>query len=294
MRRQTMSLGFIAAMMFAAPSLGADPSIEAAADTTAPEAADSPALERTAGAANAAIGRGVMGGMDNRLGPSVVFASVLSNSANTQVFRFFNTNRAAGAVTAKLYDAAAGTSLGAWTSASIPAGAAIEVSAATIAAGATPALTAAEQAAALNIAVTAAFRGTVQQITRTAGAIINQSDCGAGGGILSYVEGPGFTGVTGAVRMVNVGTAAGTITLSLRDAATGTALGAWTSASVPAHGAVTVTSAVIAAAATPVVPAATAALNIVPTAATARIEIEHVSSLTAGTSVANLSAACGL
>ncbi len=142
--------------------------------------------------------------------------------------------------------------------------------------------------------VAATFRGTAQEITRAAGAVINQSDCGAGGNTLGYVEGPGFAGATGAVRIVNAGAAAGTITLSLRDAATGTELGTWTSASVPAHGAVTMTAAAIAAAVTPVVPDSTTALNVVPTAATARLEIEHLATAAASTAVSNLSAACGI
>lgn len=197
-------------------------------------------------------------------------------------------------MTATLYDAAGGASIGTWTSASLPAGAAIEVTAARIAAEATPALTATQRAAALNIATVATFRGTAQLLSKTATVIVNQSDCGAGGNMLGYVEGPGFTGATGAVRFVNASSTAGTITLSLRDAATGTELGKYTSASVPVKGAVTVTAAAMAAAATPVVPASTVALSIVPTAATARIEIEHLATVTASSTVSNLSTACGI
>lgn len=233
-------------------------------------------------------------GPANRPGPGLFFPGVADNTATTQVFRFFNAGRTAGTVTATIYDTAAGTSLGAWASGSIAAGAAIEVTAARIASEATPVLTAAQRAAALNLAVTASFRGTAQQISRTASAIINQSDCGAGGNTLGYVEGPAFSGVTGAVRFVNAGATAGTITLSLRDAATGTELGKYTSATVPAHGAVTVTTAAAAAAATPVVPASTTALTIVPTAATARIELEHLATVTASTTASNLSTACGI
>lgn len=290
MRANTMPLSFVAAMMLTAPGIAAESATaESAADRTA--IADGLAGR---GVPDLGIqGRGGSGDIE-RPGLGTFFAAVIDGTNATNVFRFFNAGRTAGTVTATIYDAAAGTSLGVWTSTSIPALGAIEVSAATIAASATPALTATQRAAALNIAVTATFRGTAQQITRTASAVVNQSDCGAGGNTLGYVEGPGFTGVTGAVRIVNASAAAGTITLSLRDAATGTELGKWTSASVPAHGAMTMTSAAIAAASTPVVPASTAALNVVPTTATARLEIEHLATATASTTVSNLSAACGI
>jgi hypothetical protein len=219
--------------------------------------------------------------------PGVLFAGVADTAAATQVFRFANAGRTAAKVTATLYDGATGASLGIWTSASLPAGAAVEVTAAQVASG----LTATQRANPLNIAINA--RGGAQWLSKTATVIVNQGGCVGGNG-LGYVEGPGFTGATGALRLVNRGGAAGTVTLSLRDAATGTELGKYTSASVPARGAVTVTSAAMAAAATPIVPASTVALSIVPTAATARIEIEHLASVTASTIVANLSASCGL
>lgn len=283
MRKTSICIGLIAAAL-AAPVVGAE---DEASDGVRAASAGIP--ER--GVPGLAVDRGPA--MD-RPGPGAFFAGVADTSAATQIFRFANAGRAAGAVTATVYDAAAGTSLGTWTSAAIPAGAAIEVTAARIADETTPALTATQRAAALNISVAAAFRGTAQLLSKTASVIVSQSDCGAGGNALGYVEGPGFAGAAGAVRFVNASSTAGTITLSLRDAATGTELGKYTSATVPVKGAVTVTTTAMAAAATPVVPASTVALSIVPTAATARIEIEHLATVTASAVAANLSTACGI
>ena len=280
MRTTALSFSLIAAALLAVPAIGAD---EPPADAA-----------RMAMPAVGAVGQPGVGMFPGGAGPGTLVAGVQSNATTTQVFRFSNAGRAAGTVTATLYDAATGTSLGTWTSASVAVGAAIEVTAAQIASGTTPALSAAQQAAALNIAVSAAFRGSVQQLSRTAGVIVNQSDCGGGGYALGYVEGPGFSGVTGAVRIINAGATAGTVTLSLRDAATGTELGKYTSASVPTHGAVTVTTAAMAAAATPIVASSTTALAIVPTAATARLQTEHLATVTGSTTVTNLSASCGI
>ena len=301
MRGKMTSLGFAAAMLLAASGVNADPGADEPVDVAATavlDAAADAAGDSAAGAASAVASPSAASipatssrGFD-RPGPGTFFAAVVDGTNVANVFRFFSLSRAAGTVKATIYDAATGTLLGTWTSASIPSLGAIEVSAATIAAGATPALTTAQKAAALNIAVTSTFRGTVQQITRAAGAVINQSDCGGTGNILSHVEGPGFTGVTGAVRIVNASNTAGTITLSLRNAATGVELGTWKSAAVPAHGTVTMTATALAAAATPVVPAATTALTIFPTAATARLEIERLASATGSTAVSNLSTAC--
>ena len=304
MRVKTMTLGLIAAVMLAAPCFGADQgadpdttadatigaSVLAAIDAAADATADTVAARGAPESATAIAGPGAK----VYRGPSIFFASVLDGANAANVFRVFNVGRTAGTVTATIYDGATGNSLGTWTSASVPVLGAIEVSAATILAGATPALTATQRSASLNFAVTATFRGAVQRITRTANALINQSNCGAFGNTLGYVEGPGFTGVTGAVRIANVGPKAGTITLSLREPATGKELGKWTSASVPAHAVVTMTSAAIAAAATPAVAATTTALNIVPIAATAWLGIEHLATMTASTTVSNLSAACGI
>lgn len=292
MRKMAMTLGLIAAAL-ALPVLGAEdeadnPELEMpAAGFAAPMPSTLPA-----GASSGALARGIPGITVERAGPSVYFPGVVSNTATTQVFRFANYARVAGAVTAKLYDAA-GVSLGTWTSASIPAGAAVEVTATQIAGGATPALNSAQQSGAISFSVSATFRGSAQQLSKTATAIVNQSHCGGGGG-LGYVEGPGFTGAAGALRLTNGGSTAGTITLSLRSAATGAELGKYTSAAVPAKGFVIVTTAAIAAAATPVVPASTVALSIVPTAATARIGIEHLATVTGATTATNLSGACGI
>ncbi len=288
MNKTFIATGLIAAAL-ALPVFGAEDDEGDAARVAAPA---------SGGVAGGLVSGGVVPGVAvgapfDRAGPASLFAGVVNNAATTQVFRFANGGKSAGTVSATVYDAAAGTSLGVWTSASIPAGAAIEVTASQIAAGAAPALTAAQQAAALNLAVTATFRGTAQLLSKTTSALINQSACGGGGG-LAYVEGPGFSGASGAVRLVNTGSAAGTITLSLRSAATGAEIGKYTSASIPAKSAVTLTTTALAAAASPAVPASTVALSIVPTAATARIGLEHLATVTGSTTVTNLTAGCGI
>ncbi len=293
MNRTFIATGLIAAVL-ALPVFGAEDEDADVPGAVAPTSASASApASATARAGQAPVAALAATAAFDRAGPAVLYAGVANNAATTQVFRFANGGKSAGTVSAKLYDAAAGTSLGVWTSASIPAGAAIEVTAATIAAGATPALSAAQQAAALTVSVTATFRGTVQQLSKTAAALINQGSCGIGGG-LAYVEGPGFSGASGAVRLVNAGSTAGTITLSLRNAATGTELGKYTSASLPAKGSVTLTTTALAAAASPAVPASTVALSIVPTAATARIGLEHLATVTGSTTVSNLTAGCGI
>ncbi len=233
------------------------------------------------------------GGRDNSFfGAGTFFGNVADSAAATQVFRFYNGSRFAGTARVVLYDAGTGAMIATWTSTSIPAGGAVEVSAAAVKTGATPALTAGQSTAALNFAATASFRGTVRQITRTTGAVINQSDCGTPVGVLSYVEGPGFPGVSAAVKLLNPGLRAGTVTLSLRNAGTGAELGRWTSPSVPPHGSTIVSVSSMAAAATPIVPATTTALTIVPVSATTGFGLEHLAAVTASGAVSNLTDAC--
>lgn len=220
-------------------------------------------------------------------GAGTFFGNIVDSVAASQVFRFYNGSRFAGTASMRLYDAATGTSLGTWTSPSIPSGGAIEVSASSLfAAIAVPAGT-----GAFNAFASASFRGTVRQITRTSTAIINQTDCGTPVSVLSYVEGPGFPGVTAAVKILNPGLHAGTVTFSLRNAATGAELGRWTSASIAPRASAVVGVAAMAAQATPVVPATTTALTIVPIAATAPFGLEHLAAVTGGPP-ANLTDAC--
>lgn len=221
-------------------------------------------------------------------GSATFFGNVQDTAGATQVFRFYNGSRFAGTATMALYNAASGTSLGTWTSPSIPPGGALEVSAA----GLFAAITVPAGTGAFNATASASFRGTVRHITRTAGAIINQTDCGRPVASLSYVEGPGFPGVTAAVKILNPGFRAGTVTFSLRNATTGAELGRWTSAQVAPRASTIVSVGTMAAQATPVVPATTNALTIVPIAATAAFGLEHLASVTGSSVVSNLTDAC--
>ena len=231
------------------------------------------------------------GGAGLESGP--LFFTTLGGSGATAL-RLFNQGAAAGTVTLTLYDTATGTLLGTYTSASIPVSGALELTAAQIAAGASPALTAAQLAAPYNASATATFHGTIDAIAATASAIVDESACGRMSGELGYVEGPGYPGVTGAVRLSNPSDTAGTITLTLKDAATGAQVGSWTSASVPAHGAVTVTTAAIAAASSPVVVATTRALDIFAASTTAHLKIEHIALVSGATVPSNLTDACAI
>ncbi len=215
-------------------------------------------------------------------------------TAPSTLLRFVNGGSAAGTVTLTLYDAATGTQVGTYTTASIASAAGLQVTLSQVISGATPTLGAADQTRIYNVAATATFRGTVQALVNTGSVIVSQVACGIGGRFLGYVEGPGFTNVTGALRLSNASTTAGTASFSIRDAATGTVLGTYTSASVPAKGTVTVTTAALAAASTPVIPATTNAFNIVQTAETARLNVAHLATVTGQTVASNLTPACGL
>lgn len=221
-------------------------------------------------------------------GSATFFGNVQDTTGTTQVFRFYNGSRFAGTATMALYNASSGTSLGTWTSPSIPPGGALEISAA----GLFAAITVPAGTGAFNATASASFRGTVRHITRTPGAIINQTDCGTPVGSLTYVEGPGFPGVTAAVKILNPGFRAGTVTFSLRNAATGAELGRWTSASVAPRASAIVSVGTMAAQATPAVPATTTALNILPIAATTGLGLEHLASVTGSSVVSNLTDAC--
>lgn len=221
-------------------------------------------------------------------GNATFFGNIQDSTSVTQLFRFYNGSRFAGTATMALYNAATGTSLGTWTSPSIPPGGAIEISAS----GLFAAITVPAGTGAFNAVASASFRGTVRQITRTSTAVLNQTDCGTPVASLSYVEGPGFPGVTAAVKIMNPGLRAGTVTFSLRNAGTGAELGRWTSASVSPRASVIVSVASMASQATPVVPATTQALTIVPVAATSNFGLEHLASITGSSVVSNLTDAC--
>ena len=245
------------------------------------------------GADRVALVGGPFGG-DGGFGAATFLPALGGANASSTLLRFVNAGSTAGTVTLTLYDAGTGAQVAAYKSASIPSAAGLQVTLSQVISGATPTLGSSDQTRVYNVAATATFHGTVQALLNTGSAIVNQVACGVGGRFLGYVEGPGFTNVTGAIRLSNPTTTAGTATFSIRDAATGTVLGTYTSASVPAHGTVTVSTAALAAASTPVIPASTAALNIVQTAETARLNVAHLATVTGQTVASHLTPACGL
>ena len=232
-------------------------------------------------------------------GAPVSFGTLLAGlgrpAAETSILRFTNGSNAAGTMTLTLYDASSGTQVATWTSASIPARAALQVTAAQIAGAATPTLTAAQKAAVFNAVASGTVHGTVQHLNRTATSVSTVNSCGGGSvGAYGYFEGPGFVGLTGILRLANGGTTAGTVRLAIRDAATGNQLATWTSPSVPAKGPYSITSTALAAAATPPIPAATVALGIAPTGFTGRIVLQHFANVMGTTATADLGAACAI
>ena len=225
------------------------------------------------------------------------FVAGLGGAApDTSILRVSNNSSAAGTVAFTLYDAATGAQEGAFTSASIPAHGAIQITATQIIAGATPTLTATQKAAVFNAVATASFHGgSIQQLSRTSASLSTINGCPSGdAGAYGYFEGPGFTGLTGVLRLINSGSAASTVTLAIRDAATGTQIATWKSPSVPAKGLYAITSTALAAAATPPVPAATVALMLAPTGFGGRLTSQHLAMVTGTTALADLGDACGL
>ncbi len=254
------------------------------------------AVANTPAADHANKGNGGAG--ENNSHAAVLLAGVSpqpSGAAATLVFT--NTGASAGTATVTLFDADTGASLGTWTSPSLPSFGSLPVSVGTVLAAATPVLTTSQIGGLINAQVSASFKGEVQMVATSAGGISDLTACGrrltSVGRVLGNVAGPGNTLFADGVRIVNGGTAANHIVLTVHNAVDGTALGTWTSPDVAAHGSLTVSAAAIAAAATPVVGATTTWLTLSADQG-GGLSLQHLSMLKGATGVTDLSSACRL
>ncbi len=106
------------------------------------------------------------------------FITALGGATPTNsLLRFVNESKAAGNQSpSRSMTRRPERQLGTWTSASIPSGAAAQVSmeTPTVVANATPALSATQQGSLLNASATATFRGDYQVLALTGGAIVNR------------------------------------------------------------------------------------------------------------------------
>lgn len=247
----------------------------------------SPQAQGSAAADDHAQGSG--GGASQAL-----FSGIVPSAAgSTASLLLTNAGTVAGTATVTLYAADTGTQLGVWTSASIPPKASLLVDAATIAATASPALTAAQAGQAVTLSVQSHLNGSAQYLSVANGVASNLTPCGPAHDLtIGAVPGPGSLTSAGAVRIINGGSAAAHVVLTLYNSTDGTTLGAWTSPDVPANGSVTVSTTAIAAAANPVVAATTASFTL--SGAESPLTVQILSMPKAGGPVTSLNDACVL
>lgn len=250
----------------------------------------------TPAASNSNKGNGSTG-EDNPHAAVLLAAVSPQPSGSAAALLFTNTGPQAGTATVTLFAADTGASLGTWTSPSLPSFGSAQVSVGTVLAAATPVLTTSQIGGLINAQVSASFKGDVQMVAMSAEGISDLTACGrrleSVGRVLGNVAGPGNALLADGVRIVNGGTAADHIVLTVHDAVDGTTLGTWTSPDVAAHGSFTVSATAIAAAATPVVGATTAWLTLSGDHGGV-LSLQHLSMLKGATSITDLSAVCRL
>ncbi len=183
--------------------------------------------------------------------PDVVVGSVFSSaqSTNQSFLRFANTGDTASTVKVKLSDAATGKLAGAWTSAPIQPGAAIQVSAPTLETGITASGT---RPSNYTAAIETTMIGYVQHVdwNQNAGALTNLSTCDIGASTtrtqVSHVHSSLLQSVyPSKVVVTNGGAATTSAQLGIFDASSGNRLGTYTSAPIPAGGQLSVDMAAI-------------------------------------------------
>jgi V8-like Glu-specific endopeptidase len=169
-----------------------------------------------------------------------------TNSPTSQSFlRFYNASASAGTVSVTLSDYATGTPLTQWTSPSIPAGASPQFAISAIESGSSQAFTKPNY---YSLAVQSSFAGSFQHVLwRTAdGSLTNLSTCDAAPTaspttLINVHSSLLANGYPSQVVVFNTGAAAATATLGIYDAATGTRIGGYTAAGIPANGQVITT-----------------------------------------------------
>ena len=161
--------------------------------------------------------------------------------------RFYNTSTTAGPVTVSLRDTSTGSLFSTWTSASIPAGASVQVPMQTIEANAVPTPGAIQTLIAItsyNLDVSSTFSGYLQHVlwNRTAGVFANLTACGTGlvsdATMIPNVHSSAVSSYVSRIRVVNTGVFAGRAVLNFTNAITGVGIVAWTTPEIPSGGSI--------------------------------------------------------
>jgi hypothetical protein len=189
-----------------------------------------------------------LNGTDNTVFNQVVSSS--DASAGLAFLRILNNSASAGIVSINLLDPATGTVLGTWTSGSIAANAAPQISISTLENNAVPAsgqtITSPTRSG-YNLQFQSSFPANVQYVLwgNTAGVIANLTSCSqpvvANNGMAMDVYASNISSYVSHIRITNTGSVANTATLAFYDANSGTQIATWTSPSIAAGAALDVT-----------------------------------------------------
>ncbi|TAL04791.1 MAG: hypothetical protein EPO08_00330 [Rhodospirillaceae bacterium] len=233
--------------------------------------------------------------VDGSLHTGLIFSS--ANGSGQSYLQIANTDSVAGTVTLTLQDSAAGTSLGRWTSPSIPAGAAQEFPIGDIE-GAVPLPPA--KPAYYGLTVQSTFAGELQHVLRA-----NSDSTPTDLSICDFGTGPSSSRLNGVhssrldatfpstVVVTNTATTPGPVTLALYDATTGTRLGAATTPPIPAGGHLSLSSSELETAAQ-VTPSASQLRYVIRTEGTFSGFLQHLVTNTNTGAVTDLTIACKL
>jgi hypothetical protein len=226
------------------------------------------------------------------LGRTVVLSGLQSGVADS-FLRFSNLGQSAGTAQVTLFDAESGDEVATWESAPIPGHGALQVSLDDIAGDAEI-----DTDTSYVAIVRGAFKGQVQHVSWRSedGVVSNMTACrrletpNKG---LGYVAGPGAADLDGVLRIANEGTKKRSVELVLHSAATGEALGTWTSPEIAGHGAFEISIADVSAAAVAPVPAETAALTVSLEGSGAQMTLGYAEGIEGG-AVTDLTAGCAI
>lgn len=168
---------------------------------------------------------------------AAVFSS--SQAASQSFLRFYNAGTAAGTVTVTLSDYVSGQTLTQWTSPSIAPGTAPQYAISTLEAGITG-----TKPAFYSVKMQSQFAGTFQHVLwkSSDGTLTNLSTCDSGITAIPtrmtnvHSSLLGTAGYPSSIVVYNTGSSASAVALTVSDAATGTSLGTYNIASIPAEG----------------------------------------------------------
>ena len=184
-----------------------------------------------------------------------VFNNMVASSApalGQSYLRFYNNSASTGAVTVTLRDSVTGTTLGAWTSPSIPPQASPQVSLETIEREAIPATIQPIVTATrvyYNVDVTANFNGYMQHVlwARSGGVFANLSSCASGFAddfsVVPNVHASTINGYVSRIRIVNTGANTDHAVLRFFNPVTGAEIGQWNSPDIASGASLEMTAA---------------------------------------------------